>query len=124
MTKILETPVFKYKKIISKQNNFLTQQEYNFLAKQIIKEAHTIPQKLKVQYTFLGEQMQNMPFEQEIENWINCPHSMRRYIEGIGVISYCLHLFHPSIEIGIWNPLCLKRDCDLEKIYDDDSSQL
>lgn len=119
MTKILETPLFKYKRIFQ-QNSSRLQQEDKFLTKQIIKEAHKIPQELKDQYVFLGEQIQNMPFKPELEEWITCPHRLRRYIDGMGVLSFCTNPFHPGFEIGLWNVECSKNNCDLEKICDDD----
>lgn len=120
MTKILENPLFKYKRIFQ-QNSSRLQQEDNFLTKQIIKEAYTIPQELKDQYIFLGEQIENMPFKPELDEWITCPHRLRRYIEGLGVLSFCTNIFHPWFEIGLGVPECLKKNCDLEKIPNDDS---
>lgn len=118
MTNIIESPLFKYKKIFQ-QNSSRLQQEYNFLTKQIIKEAYTIPKELKDQYIFLGEQIKDMPFKPELEEWITCPHRLRRYIEGIGVLSFCTNVLHPGVAIGLWYVECLKKNCDLEKISDE-----
>lgn len=115
---ILEAPAFKHKKIIFKQDNLITLQESNFLTEQIIKEAHKIPEELENQYKFLGQQIEDMPFKQELEEWITCPHRVRRHIEGMGVLSFCTHPFNPWFNIGLWNVECMKKECDLEKIYD------
>lgn len=123
MTKIIETPLFKYKRIF-RQNSSRLQQENNFLLKQIIKESHKIPKELEDQYTFLGEQIRDMPFKPELEEWITCPHRIRRYIEGVGVLSFCTNPYHLGFEIGLWNHECMKKDCDLEKILTDDPSLL
>ncbi|WP_296882171.1 hypothetical protein [uncultured Methanobrevibacter sp.] len=113
---ILEAPAFKHKKIIFKQDNLITLQESNFLTEQIIKDAHKIPKEIENQYTFLGQQINDMPFKQELDEWISCPHRLRRQIEAIGVLSFCTNPLNPWFNIGLWNVKCLKKNCDLEKI--------
>lgn len=115
---ILENPVFKheYKKI-----NHVNQQEFNFLTEQIVKTAHTLPKELENQYVFLGKQIQDMPYRPEIDMWIKCQYRIRQSQgKGKGVESYCLNPFHPFLDYGLWLPICLKKECELDKICDDD----
>lgn len=118
---ILESPLFKHHKPIKEKAKKIIEQEVDFLTEQFIKSCFTIPIELEKEYTFLGEQINDMPFKPELEEWITCPHRLRRYIEGMGVLSFCTNPFHPGFEIGLWNVECLRNNCDLEKISDDPS---
>ena len=117
---ILENPLFKHKKILEKHLNENLPED-DFLTEQIIKTAHTLPKKLEDQYIFLGKQIQDMPYRPEISEWIKCRYRIRRSQgKGKGVESYCLNPFHPFQDYGLWLPVCLKKECELNKICDDD----
>ena len=111
---ILENPVFKHKKIIEKAAK-TDMDLFDLAAKKIIlntfrpfkEEAEIQRQKIEIKEDY------NMP------EWIKCEHRMRRYEEGLGVQSYCLHPFNPlSSKYGLWLVICNKKECNLKKHYD------
>ena len=119
---MIENPLFKHKKILEKHLNENLPVD-DFLTEQIIKTAHTLPKKLEDQYIFLGKQIQDMPYRPEISEWIKCRYRIRKITEE-GIESYCLNFTHPEfdcklLELG-YLPLCMKLECDLHKICDDD----
>ena len=117
---ILESPLFKHHKPIKEKAEKNIKQEDYFLSEQLIKSCFTIPVELEKQYTFLGEQINDMPYRPEISEWIKCTYRLRRFSED-EIESYCLNPLHPfASQYGIWLPVCFKRDCDLDKICDDD----
>lgn len=111
---ILENPVFKHKKIKQKQNLKLNE----LALKNEILNAHKIPIKLKEQYSFLGNQIEEMPFRPEISEWIKCQYRMRQVIDH-EVISFCLNPFHPGFQANMFCVYCMKKECDLNKITDE-----
>ena len=118
---ILESPLFKHTKPLKEKADSIATQDANFLSEQLIRTAFTLPKKLEKEYVFLGEQIQDMPYRPEIDRWIKCRYRIRRSQgKGKGVESYCLNPFHPFIDYGLWLPVCLKKECELDKICDDD----
>lgn len=118
MTDILESPLFKHNKPIKEKTELIIKQEDNFLTEQFIKTCFTIPKELKAEYTFLGQQIKDMPYKPEIDDWIQCRYRERRYLgKRQGVESYCHNIEHPAFNI-LWSPICLKNKCDLPKCED------
>lgn len=121
---ILESPLFKHYKPIKEKAEKSIEQEVNFLTEQFIKACFTIPAKLEKEYTFLGEQINDMPYRPEISEWIKCTYRIRRPLKKGKTESFCLNPFHPfASHYGIWVPICFKEDCELHKICDDDPIQ-
>ena len=113
MGNLLENPVFKHKKILEKAA--ITDKDlFELKAKKFVLEIfrfkgqpEIITPKIEIKKDY------NMP------EWITCEHRMRRYEEGLGVQSYCLHPFNPmATEIVLYLVICNKRECNLEKHYD------
>ena len=120
MTDILEPILFKHYKPIKEKTDTIIKQYVYLRTEQFLKTCFTIPKELENQYTFLGYQIKNMPYKPEISQWIKCTYQLRRVSED-GIEIYCLNPFHPfASQYGIWLPICLKKDCDLDKICDDD----
>lgn len=114
---ILENPVFKHKKIKQKIEPKLNYIGYIDLKNEIL-NAHKIPIKLKEHYSFLGKQIEEMPFHPEISDWIKCQFRMRQVIDH-EVISFCLNPFHPGFQANMFAVYCMKKECDLNKITDE-----
>lgn len=48
--------------------------------------------------------------------WIKCTYRIRRQLDKNKIESFCLNPFHPfSSKYGIWLPICLKKECELDK---------
>lgn len=116
---ILESPLFKHTKPLKEKADSIATQDANFISEQLIRTAFTLPKHLEDQYVFLGQQIQDMPYRPEIDRWIKCKYRIRLKQEK-GVESYCLNPLHPFVRYGIWLPVCLKKECELDKICDDD----
>lgn len=118
MTDILESPLFKHNNPIKEKAKVNMKQQVNFLTEQFIKTCFTLPKELEKEYSFLGQQINDMPYKSEINDWIKCPYRERRYLgKGQGVESYCHNIDHPAFHI-LWSPICLKSKCDLPKCDD------
>ena len=108
---ILENPVFKHKHIIEeacKTDEMLLELSCKKLILEIFGgSSEIIKPKIEIKEDY------NMP------EWIKCKHRIRRYEEGLGVQSYCLHPLNPLFtEVGLYLVTCNERECRLEKFYE------
>ena len=115
---ILESPLFKHYKPIQEKADQITRQHVRYLSEQFIKSCFQIPKELEDQYRLLGHQIETMPFQPEITDWIGCKYRISRYLGEGQVESYCENPHHPAAHI-LWAPLCLKKECDLRPICDE-----
>lgn len=108
---ILEAPAFKHKKILEKECEIDWKLADLQMKKSILncfnyKSSTVIKPKIELP-------------KEDMPEWIKCKYRMRRYEEGLGVQSYCLHPFNPlSTKVGLYLVTCNKRECTLEKYYD------
>ena len=115
---ILESPLFKHYRPIREKADMITQQNVRYLSEQFIKSCFRIPKELEDQYLLLGQQLETMPFQPEITDWIGCKYRISRYLGEGQLESYCENPHHPAAHI-LWAPLCLKKECDLLHICDE-----
>ena len=108
---ILEVPAFKHKKILEKECE-IDHQLYDLKMKKSILNCFNKTSEVLKPKIELSE-------DYDMPEWIKCKHRMRRYEEGLGVQSYCLHPLNPlSTNIGLYLVSCDKKECKLEKYYD------
>ena len=108
---ILESPVFKHKKILEKESKvdiqLLDLKLMNSVLKCFDESKEIVKPKIE------------LPGDHNFPEWINCEYRLRRYEKGLGVQSYCLHPFNPlSTNFGMYLVICNGRECKLEKYYD------
>lgn len=111
LANILENPTFKYKKILKKEceidNKLLDLKVKKSILNCFNESSEVLKPKIELSEDY------DMP------EWINCEFRMRRYEEGLGVQSYCLHPLNPlSTNVGLYLVSCDKKECKLEKYYD------
>lgn len=114
MTDILDPILFRHYQPIREKADAITNQSVRFLSKQLIKTCFQIPKELETQYRLLGQQLETMPFQPEITDWINCEYRVKRYIGNGEIESYCEHPLHIAADI-LWAPICLRKECDITK---------
>ena len=108
---ILEAPTFKHKKILEKECKIDTQLYDLKIMKSVLNSFDESKEIIKPKI--------ELPEDYTMPEWITCKHRMRRYEEGLGVQSYCLHPFNPlSTKVGLYLVVCNKRECTLQKYYD------
>lgn len=108
---ILENLVFKHRKILEKEceidNKLLDLKMKKSILNCFNESSEVLKPKIELNENY------DMP------EWISCKFRMRRYEEGLGVQSYCLHPFNPiSTNVGLYLVICDKRKCKLKKYYD------
>ena len=108
---ILESPVFKHKKIIEKECEIDHQLLDLQMMKSVLNCFNEASEVIKPKF--------KLTEDYDMPEWIKCEHRIRRYEEGLGVQSYCLHPLNPlSSEYGMWLVICNKNECKLKKYYD------
>lgn len=109
---ILENPVFKHRKILEKECE-IDYKLADFQMKKSILNCFNYESSTVIKPKIELSEDYDMP------EWIKCKHRMRRYEEGLGVQSYCLHPFNPiSTNVGLYLVSCDKRKCKLKKYYE------
>lgn len=108
---ILESPVFKHKKILEKECEIDIQLLDLQVMKSVLNCFNEASEVIKPKF--------KLTEDYDMPEWIKCEHRRRKYEEGLGVRSYCLHPFNPmSSKYGLYLVICNKRECNLEKYYD------